>query len=262
MPNNKKFKVFDDEAACSGEDSEDPSGDDEDQLSDDFVVADGELSDSHYYDDDEEIKPVRKSSTITKSVTGGKRKSPAVAKGNKSATKPPGDSSYPVHEFSLTITKTKDDIGLDALESVAQFIEQNCLKGGVATEVGRRAFQLHLQGLMKLRWPSTKEHVQRLQKLLKSILPANGKLYKVLVKPFASSQTFSAMVGYIRKDQGILYGITHFNAYLFILILLALQDSPIINSEHTIFLDKSCHLAEEITMHCSHHSTTPKKISP
>ena len=64
MPNNKKLKVFDDEAACSGKDSEDPSGDDEDELSDDFVVADGELRDSHYYDDDEEIEPVRKSSVI------------------------------------------------------------------------------------------------------------------------------------------------------------------------------------------------------
>ena len=29
---------------------------------------------------------------------------------------------------------------------------------------------------------------------------------------------------------------------------------------YTFLLDKSCHLAEEITMHCSHHSTTPKKI--
>jgi len=105
------------------------------------------------------------------------------------------------------VTKTKDDVGLDALDSVALFIEQHCLKGGVSTEVGQRAFQLHLQGVFRIHWPSTKEYVQRLQKIVKSILPANGKLYKVLVKVFKAAQNFSAMVGYITKDQGISFSL-------------------------------------------------------
>ena len=119
--------------------------------------------------------------------------------------KPPGDSAYPINDFSLTITKTKDDVGLDALESIAKFIEEKCLKGGVSTEVGQRAFQLHLQSVFRIHWPSHKEFIQRLQKILKALLPANGKLYKVLLKPFTTNQTFSAMVGYITKDQGILF---------------------------------------------------------
>ena len=123
------------------------------------------------------------------------------------AVKPPGTSAYPTNDFSLTVTKTKDDVGLDALDSVALFIEQHCLKGGVSTEVGQRAFQLHLQGVFRIHWPSTKEYVQRLQKIVKSILPANGKLYKVLVKVFKAAQNFSAMVGYITKDQGISFSL-------------------------------------------------------
>ena len=53
-----------------------------------------------------------------------------------------------------------------------------------------------------MHWPKNKEHLQKLQKILKGLLPENGKLYRVLVKPFANTQNFSAMIGYITKDQG------------------------------------------------------------
>ncbi len=88
------------------------------------------------------------------------------------------------------------------LDVIAKFIEDHCLKGGVSTEVGQRAFNLHLQGLFRLRWPKTVVFTKHLQKLLKAVLPANGKEYKVLVKPFGPNQVFSAMIGYITKDQG------------------------------------------------------------
>ena len=136
-------------------------------------------------------------------AAAGRQGAAAAKKKGLQAVKPPGDSAYPTNDFSLTITKTKDDVGLDSLDAVAKYLEEHSIKGGVSTEVGQRAFQLHLQGVFRMHWPATKQYVQLLQKIFKSILPAAGKLYKVLLKVFKAAQNFSAMVGYITKDAGI-----------------------------------------------------------
>ena len=186
MSRIKKRKFFDEEAVCK-DDSEDFSEEDDD---DDNSLADF-IDDG--VEEDIPLPPKPRGRPTEKQ------------KKKEDIFKPPGDSAYPINDFSLTITKTKDDVGLDALESIAKFIEEKCLKGGVSTEVGQRVFQLHLQSVFRIHWPSHKEFIQRLQKILKALLPANGKLYKVLLKPFTTNQTFSAMVGYITKDQGILF---------------------------------------------------------
>lgn len=197
MSNKKKTKLgFDEEAECAdGGSSAEPSDAEEDDDGD-FIVEDGELSDSHYYDE-EDVLPA------TAPAAAKKRGRPSGStKPKQDPPKPPGHSSYPINDFSLTVTKTKDDVGLDALANMDKFIQDTCIKGGVSTEVGTRAFQLHLQGVFRMHWPSTAEYKLRLQKIIKALLPAAGKLYKVLVKPFGTRQEFSAMIGYITKDEG------------------------------------------------------------
>ena len=117
-------------------------------------------------------------------------------------SKPPGDSTYPKNAFSLTVTKTKTDVGVDSLDAVGDFIPKYAVKGAVSTEVGPRAFNLHLQGVFIMHWPTQKPAVQYLQKLIKRILPLSGTLYKVLLKPFQGNQSFQSMLGYVTKDSG------------------------------------------------------------
>jgi hypothetical protein len=197
MVKRKALTGIDEEAHCDDEESEDGSETDEENEEDvQFIVGDGELSDSHYCTKDALATPTKKA----KGRPPGKTK-----QGPALSDKPPGDSSYPVNDFSLTVTRTKTDVGLDAFQAIGDFIDKYSLKGGVSTEVGQRMFNLHLQGVFRMHWPSTKEYTQRLQKMVKSLLPAQGKLSKVLVKVFGRSQSFSAMVGYITKDQGLSY---------------------------------------------------------
>jgi hypothetical protein len=184
-------KGIDEEAECEDGSDEGSDGEEENEEDNDFIVGDGDLSDSHY------CSPIP--SPPTKKARG---RPPGKTKDVALSDKPPGDSAYPVNDFSLTVTRTKADVGLDAFQAIGDFIDKFSIKGGVSTEVGQRMFNLHLQGVFRMHWPATKEYSQRLQKMVKGLLPAQGKLYKVLVKVFGRSQSFSAMVGYITKDQG------------------------------------------------------------
>lgn len=204
MGPKKRVKGIEDEAACAEEDFSESSSDDNDSSLGGFIVPDGEASDSNYDMEDserEEPAPVSAPKKRGRPPTG---RAKSAAKTKADTFKAPGDSSYPVNDFSLTVTKTGGDVSRDAIDRVAEFIEKYCLKGGVSTEVGQRVFNLHLQGLFRIRWPIRKEYVQRLQKTVRGNLPENGRTYKVMVKPFGANQTFSAMVGYITKDQGII----------------------------------------------------------
>jgi hypothetical protein len=180
----KRVKGLDDEAVCKDDDSGDESSESgSDNSLDDFIASDAN-----------ENVP---SAAAKKRPRGRPRKgAPPVQ------DKPPGHSSFPTNDFSITVTKTKDDVGLDALDAVDIFIQKHCLKGGVATEVGQRVFQLHLQCVVKMHWPGTKERCQTLQKFIKALLPASGTKYKVNVKACRGGQTFTAMLGYITKDRG------------------------------------------------------------
>lgn len=217
MP-TKRSRIIDDEPECSDHSEHSSSSEDESSSVLDFIVDDDELSDSHYMEGEEasicdtvEEEPAPKkrgrplgSTNKTKALPKIKKVqvSKAAAKKKKIFAKLPGDSSYPIHDFSLTVTKSGQDVGADALHNVYKFIQDYCLKGGVATEVGQRAFNHHLQGIFRLHWPSTKLYIQELQKFVRQLLPAKGKSYKVYLKAFAKNQNFSAMVGYITKDQG------------------------------------------------------------
>jgi hypothetical protein len=121
-----------------------------------------------------------------------------------------------VNTFSLTITKTNADISRTALDIMDAWIQEHCLKGAIATEVGKRKFQLHLQAVIKMHYPTTRVMIFKLSKEIKSQLPDKGKGHKVglltsstiiqalqiILKACAHGQTFAAMVGYVTKDAG------------------------------------------------------------
>lgn len=77
----------------------------------------------------------------------------------------------------------------------------------LATEVGKRKFKLHLQGVLELRYPKTMEYRKILNKTVKALLPGPG--YRSLIKPLLPGQTIEAMVGYVEK--GVYSFSTNFN---------------------------------------------------
>jgi hypothetical protein len=79
----------------------------------------------------------------------------------------PGDLRLPVNDFSLTISKTGGDVSLTICNHIQAFMNNYCLKGAVATEVGQRAFNLHLQGVIKIHYPKTPRDVKNLATIIK-----------------------------------------------------------------------------------------------
>ena len=159
---NRIRRLFDEEAACSGsgsgedEDSEIFDDDKSDSIIDD--VEDDDLTSNNNNSVSNNNNSVKVTSNKTKS-----RKQPA----KKTPTeKIPGDKSLPLHEFSLTIAKTKEDIPASLLKTIyEQFILKYCVKGGVATEVGTRAGNLHLQGVAQLHSLTNAAAMRTLSKL-------------------------------------------------------------------------------------------------
>jgi hypothetical protein len=70
-----------------------------------------------------------------------------------------------------------------------------CIKYLIAFEVGLRAFNLHIQGILLINYPKSKEYIKELSTLIRKVLPNNGLGYRVVLKPLQATQTFSAMIG-------------------------------------------------------------------
>eukprot|EP01034_Spumella_vulgaris_P037734 gene37734-46561_t len=157
-----KRKLFDDEAGCEDddvdEDQDDEFSENEGSMAN-FIVPDDQVesaqSESDYdsiFGSDSEVEAVsRPSSNKRKAAAKPAKRTPATAavkekrkaaakNSKKTVFKEPGHSSYPVNEFSLTITKTGEDVGLESLDTIGKFIVDHCLKGGVSTEVASRYF--------------------------------------------------------------------------------------------------------------------------
>jgi hypothetical protein len=60
--------------------------------------------------------------------------------------KPPGHSHYQPNNFSLTISKLKGDVHPELLDLLHDYMTKTSIKSGLSTEVGHRAFNLHIQG--------------------------------------------------------------------------------------------------------------------
>ena len=196
-----------DDALDSSED-EDEENDEYDETSSFIDNSPQDQGHDQEIDFEEINVPPPKKSRLTKKVV------------NINDEKLPGDETFPVNAFSLTISKCKGksirislnchlsslmsamlfsscligDVPLPLLEVVYNWIVAHCVKGGIATEVGKRAFNFHLQGLLQLRYPKTKPYVTKLSKILKSLIPKQQG-YKIMLKPLQGAQTLSAMIG-------------------------------------------------------------------
>ena len=114
----------------------------------------------------------------------------------------PGYPQYPLLSWSLTVSKVSSDIALLRLDAVFNFIMSFCNRGGISTEVGKRAHRLHLQGVFQTLFPTSPDACKVLTLFIKSFLIDNGKGYRVVCKPLARGQSFTLMCGYITKDEG------------------------------------------------------------
>lgn len=137
----------------------------------------------------------------------GRGRPPSASKiSPETAERLPGHSHYPVNDFSLTISKIKTDVPIGLLDIIYdEFYRAYCLKGGISTEVGQRAHNLHLQGVFRIKYPKDPPAVAKLTKIIKDVIKSFTKSlsgYRVLLKPLGCQQTFVTMVGYITKDAG------------------------------------------------------------
>ena len=139
-------------------------------------------------------KPRGRVSSVSKVLTKPVKK-------NKEPVKLPGDLSFDLNCYSITITKNGGDIATEYLDIMSEFLKCYCHRGAFSLEVGTRAFNLHIQGVIELRYPTTPTYAKQLAKFIKLQLPTKTG-HKVSVKPFSKTQTFVAMIGYVLKDEG------------------------------------------------------------
>lgn len=195
----------------NGEDCEftEESGSEDDDVDTDdaaFIASEDDVRDAESCSSKESVeKPTsvvnERSKPQEKKPRGRPPSNKLIAVPSSPIVKPLGHDTYPVNNFSLTIAKLKSDVELHVLEQIHAFLVMYSVKGGVSTEVGHRAHNLHLQSVFTARFPTDKVHKARLSKMIKDLIkPRNG--YKVFIKELAPKQTFTAMVGYISKDEG------------------------------------------------------------
>lgn len=223
QPSIRKF--FSEMAEGCGDDDDDTEDDELDNNSDDdyendsFLVPsdDEEEEDEKYQDDGEHngraqgvlpdsLEDISESSVVVvvspqKKPRGRPSKKKMTVQQEPEQEKQLGHATFPVNDFSMTISRSKGDVDLSLLDAIHAFFVKYCIKGGVSTEVGHRAHNLHYQGLFRTRYPKDKNHVSTLTKMFKEMVkPRTG--YRILIKPFAPQQTIQAMIGYITKDDG------------------------------------------------------------
>ena len=83
-----------------------------------------------------------------------------------------------------------------------QWLLQSAIKYVIAFETGHRAFNLHIQGVIRMLYPSSPDFIRKLRKIIKHNLPNTGSGYKIIIKKLNPQQSFMAMIGYCTKDNG------------------------------------------------------------
>jgi hypothetical protein len=152
-PKRTILHFFNEEASCSDDSEEDL--DDVEEVDDDDDEEEEPVIDD---DDSEAAKGDGCAAILTKQA----KKKPTTE-----TTKQPGNNLLPINNFSLTITKTKDDVPQQLLTNIFKgFIEAYCIKGGIATEVGARLGNCHLQSVIQLHSLKTQAALTALSKIL------------------------------------------------------------------------------------------------
>ena len=153
-----------------------------------------------------QLEPTEKAKASTKrgSKTLLSERSPSSVKGRGKSVVPKeiGHSSFPLNSFSFTISKIKGDVDPSLLDGVQAVLQPISTKFVLGLEVGVRAFNMHIQGVLSLLMPKTDLYVRELKSIIKEVLPMRGRGFKIQLKPFSVGQTFSSMIGYCTKDQG------------------------------------------------------------
>ena len=216
-----KSVVLDEAEDIFASSESDPSPSDGDRESDEgFIVDDEEptsaLDPREQLRIDREIyakahaEDERASGKALRSRKGGKEKKVAAdasassnrGRGKSAVSKEIGHPSFPLNSFSLTISKVKGDVDSSLLDSVQAVLQSISTKFVLGLEVGVRAFNMHIQGVLSLLMPKTDIYVRELKAVIKKVLPMRGRGFKIQIKPFSVGQTFSSMIGYCTKDQG------------------------------------------------------------
>ena len=152
--------LFDDEAQCMNDDSEEEFKSDEEDE-DETEDEDDQEGEDISLDENQEDDLI---DSIGKTKTSKNASSKVVNKSGKSQ-KQIGDETLPINSFSLTITKTKDDVPQALLKVIyEELILKYCIKGGIATEVGTRLGNCHLQSVIQMHCLKTKEALTALRK--------------------------------------------------------------------------------------------------
>lgn len=112
----------------------------EEVNADEDSIHEGELHTNEPEHDDARPPPIKKPRKSTKKTSGGGGDPP-----NPDNNKPPGHPSFPITGWSVTVSKTKCDVSVSLLSIFHNWISAFCLRGAAATEVGKRAFNFHLQ---------------------------------------------------------------------------------------------------------------------
>lgn len=151
MPKRSNRFVIE-EAECEGDDGNDEEDSDDDSEGSLVDFIDDEAEEFEETEDEELKTPTTRSSNLllkgakgNASVGGGgqlkkkaqqkkpaKSKPPPAKKAKKGSVEPeklPGDSTYPLNSWSLTITKTGGDIAPELLDILASFLNGHCTKG-------------------------------------------------------------------------------------------------------------------------------------
>ena len=121
---------------------------------------------------------------------------------SKPDVKLPGDVTFPLNSFSLTVSRIGGDVERSCIDSLHTYLASVCTQSLLSFESGSKKHNLHIQGVFSILFPKSPQCVIQLKRILKTHLPSGGRGYKIMLKPFAPTQTFSAMLGYCTKDQG------------------------------------------------------------
>ena len=119
-----------------------------------------------------------------------------------------GADHYPVHGWSLTLTKQRgQDIPDDWYRQTVRWARAYAVKAVIAIERGGARGHRHVQGLVVIKWGTSADDIKKLTDHLKRYIPIGrfrvGSLGSLMLKPLEEHQGIPEMIGYCLKDEGL-----------------------------------------------------------
>jgi hypothetical protein len=115
----------------------------------------------------------------------------------------PGNTLYPVTEWSWTISVRNGHVPTSWLQRSCDYAAAYGIAGAFSLEAGGRHARLHVQGVLRIRMEATATGESSLRNHVKSFIPIlRGSAGHVAIKPLQHGQTWDYMLGYVQKDTG------------------------------------------------------------